>query len=97
MESYANAYADEAFPCMTRGGVLRNRVVLRTAPAHVSIPFKSKPHDCQRRISEVGKCIMENTAFGTALEGGVGVQACRVAMFLELASGRLDLMTTQSS
>ncbi len=43
-------------------------------------PPQSKWHDGQRHINEAGKCIRENTAFGTIFRGGVRVQACRAAV-----------------
>ncbi len=60
-------------------------------------PPKSKRHDGQSRINEMGKRSRQNTAFWMILRGSVRVQACRAAVWIEFAFGRLGVMATQAS
>ncbi len=75
----------------------KNSVCSRNNPQLCLDPPKSKLHDGQKRINEVGKWTRENTAFWTILRGGVRVQARRVAVWIVLIFGRLAVMTTQAS
>ncbi len=60
-------------------------------------PPKAKWHDGRRRINKAGKCIRENTALRTKFRGGVRIQACHAAVWIQFAFGRLAVMTTQAS
>ncbi len=63
----------------------RNSVCSRNSPQPCLDPSKSEWHDGQRQINEAGKCIRENTALRTKFKGGVRVQACHAAVWIEFA------------
>ncbi len=60
-------------------------------------PPKSRWYDGRRWINEVEKCTRESTALRTKFRGGVRVQACHAAVWIEFAFGRLGVITTQTS
>ncbi len=63
----------------------RYSVCSRNSPQPCLDPPKSEWHDGQRQINEAGKCIRENTALRSKFRGGVRVQACHAAVWLEFA------------
>ncbi len=75
----------------------KNSVCSRNSPQPCLDPPKSEWHDGQRQINEAGNCIRENTALRTKFRGGVWVQACHAAVWIEIVFGRLGVMTTQAS
>ncbi len=66
------------------------------------LPERIRPPDCasrlccQGRISEIRWHIRKRTAFWTVLRGCPRVQACRTAVCLEFAFGRLGVMVAQT-
>ncbi len=64
----------------------KNSVCSRNGPQPcLDPPPQSEWHDGQRQMNEAGKCIRENTALRTKFRGGVRVQACHAAVWIEFA------------
>ncbi len=72
-------------PFVSRTYSCKNSVCSRNSPQPCLDSPKSEWHDGQRHINEAGKCIRENTALRTKFRGGVRVQACHAAVWIEFA------------